>query len=125
LLEGVAFTEVERFIGDAVFTGVAGFTAAARSIAVVWFVAGCITAPPADTTELLVDMRPIRHARAVIMVAASIAVACIAAVLPIEVASTAEEASTGAPAESLTIVAPAVEEGRPVTDASYEPIPPP
>jgi hypothetical protein len=35
--------------------------------------------------------------------------------LPIEVASTAEEASTGAPAESLTIVAPAVEEGRPVT----------
>jgi hypothetical protein len=110
----VAFTGVEPFIEDAAFTAAVGYTAAARSIAEAWFVAGCITALLADTMERLVDTRLIRHARPAITVAASIAVACIGAVLPIEVASTAEEASTGAPAESLTIVAPAVEEGRPV-----------
>jgi hypothetical protein len=110
----VAFTGVEPFIEDAAFTAAVGYTAAAQSIAEAWFVAGCITALLADTMERLFDTRLIRHARPAITVAASIAVACIGAVLPIEVASTAEEASTGAPAESLTIVAPAVEEGRPV-----------
>jgi hypothetical protein len=109
----VAFTGVEPFIEDAAFTAAVGYTAAAQSIAEAWFVAGCITALLADTMERLFDTR-IRHARPAITVAASIAVAYIGAVLPIEVASTAEEASTGAPAESLTIVAPAVEEGRPV-----------
>ena len=102
------------FTGVAVFIEVAGFTAAARSIAVVWFVVVCCTAPLADIMAAMPSVAtiPIRHAGPDIM-AAPIAVASIAAVLPIEVASTAEEASTGV-AESLTIVAPAVEGGSPV-----------
>jgi hypothetical protein len=74
------------------------FTAAARSIGEVWFVAGYITGPPADMGSLA-DTRLTRHARLDIM-AGSTAVASIVAVSHTgAVAFTAEEASTGVGAE--------------------------
>jgi hypothetical protein len=105
----VAFTGVERFIADAVFTAAVEFIAAARSTGAVWCVGGWYTERPADITEAtgsLAATIPIRHAGLDIMAAASmVAARSTAAVLPIVVALRIGAAASIAEVASTEVVA--------------------